>query len=160
MEEDGQPDGLPQHGEPAILQELLARPDIADMAGAAPSQAEALVVTLAVYLFGLVFPLSALGFAVINLRRGTTARILFTSAAISAGLTLAAGLAVWLWPAARPDRTMAQDWRGYLLVFLYAWTLLDFWRGALLTRARPRGLAAVAAICLVLIIAAFVLAAT
>lgn len=146
--------------DPSLLEGILADPRFAGVATAGPSEAEVFTVTLAVYLFGLVFPLAALGFALVNRRRVPGARALFTSAVISSGLTLAAGLAVWLWPAARPDRVMAEDWRGYALIFLYAWTLLDFWRGAVLTRARPRGPAAVAAACLFAVAAAFLLAAT
>lgn len=143
-----------------FLDDILADPRFADLATAGPSPTEVFVVTLAMYLFGLVFPLAAFGFALVNRRRVPEARILFTSAMISSGLTLAAGLAIWLLPATRPDRGVTLDWRGYALTFLYAWTLLDFWRGAMRTRARPRALAAVAAACLLALAAAFILAAT
>jgi hypothetical protein len=146
--------------ETGLLDDLLASPALAEMATAGPTQAEVVVVSAALSLFGLLFPFAVLAFAAINLRRGTSARVLFVSALVSSGLALAAGLAVWLVPAARPDRAIAQDWRGFVLVFLYAWVLLDFGRGARLTRLRPRLPAIVAVLCLGLLGAAFVLVAT
>jgi hypothetical protein len=139
------------------LQDLLSQPA---MAAAAPSQVEVVVVSAAIYLFGLVFPLAVFVFSAINLRRGSEARVLFVSAMISSGVALLSGLLIWLLPAARPQPSAAQDWRGFALVFVYAWALLDFWRGARLTRARPRGPAAVAALCLVAVAFGVTLAAT
>jgi hypothetical protein len=132
----------------ARLDELLADPRFADLAAAGPSAAEVFVVTFAVYLFGLVFPLAALAFAAANLRTGAGARPLFLSAAVSSTLALVAGIAVWLLPVARPGHALAQDWRSVALMFLYAWALLDFWRGARLTGARPRVPALIAGFCL------------
>jgi hypothetical protein len=146
--------------ETGLLDDMLSDPAFADIAAAGPSQAEVVVVSAALYLFGLLFPLAVFVFAAINLRRGASARFLFSSALISSGLALAAGLAVWLWPAARPDRAVAQDWRGFVLVFLYAWVLLDFGRGARLTGLRPRGPGLVAGGCLALLGLAFVFVAT
>ena len=163
-----EPEAGPAHAEPerpanrdaGLPDALLSDPALAEMATAGPTQAEVMVVSAALSLFGLLFPLAVLAFAAINLRRGTSARVLFVSALVSSGLALAAGLAVWLVPAARPDRAIAQDWRGFLLVFVYAWVLLDFGRGARLTGLRPRLPAGVAALCLGLLGAAFVVVAT
>jgi hypothetical protein len=157
MEPDANPEA-PLLREPRVLEELMSGPGVTAMA--APSQAEVLAVSVALLLAGLVFPVAAFVFAAINMRRGSEARLLFTSALLSSGLSLIAGLMVTSLPGAFLGHTLAADWRSFLLIFLYAWALLDFWRGARETGARPRGPAAVAGTCLVAAVVAAVLVAT
>jgi hypothetical protein len=155
------PDANPEAAllrERQLLEELMSGPGFNAMA--APSQAEVLAVSVALLLAGLVFPVAAFVFAAINMRRGSEARLLFTSALLSSGLSLIAGLMVTFLPGAFPGRTLAGDWGSFLLIFLYAWALLDFWRGARETGARPRGPATVAGICLAAAVVAAVLVAT
>ncbi|NKX45883.1 hypothetical protein [Roseicyclus persicicus] len=121
---------------------------------------EALVVATALPLAALLFPLAALVFAAVNLRRGTPARVLFGSALVSSALALVAGLVLTLLPGLRPEEAAGQDWQGYAITFVYAWALLDFWRGARLTGARPRAPALVAAVALAAVALVFVLVAT
>ena len=157
MEPDANPEAPPLR-EPRLLEELMSDPGLAAMA--APSQAEVLAVSVALLLAGLVFPVAAFVFAAINMRRGSEARLLFASALLSSGLSLFAGLFVTFLPGVFLGPSMAADWRGFLLIFLYAWALLDFWRGARETGARPRGPASVAGICLAAAVVAAVLLAT
>lgn len=135
-----------------LVESLLSRPGL----GTAPGQVEIAALAAALLLAGLVFPMAALLFAAANLQHGGRPAPLFASALVSSGLALLLGLAASFLPGA----LLVPDWRGFLLVFVYAWALLDFWRGARLSSARPRLPAAAAALGLAAAILAAVLVAT
>jgi hypothetical protein len=160
MEPDAQLEWLLRGEPPWLAERLMSDPEFAAMLGRDPSQAEMLAVSLALLLAGFAFPAAAFVFAAANLRRGRQARPLFVSALLSSGLSLIAGVMVTFLPGARLDRTMAGDWRSFLLIFLYAWALLDFWRGARITGARPRAPAFAAGLCLAAATAAAIMVAT
>ena len=121
---------------------------------------EAFALAVLLPVAGLGFPLAALVFALANLRGGAEARILFGSAATSAALALMAGLALAVLPGLmRPEDAGGLHWQSYAIPFVYAWALLDFWRGARLTGARPRIPAIVAGVACVAVAAAFLILA-
>ncbi|QBX99756.1 hypothetical protein E2K80_02640 [Rhodophyticola sp. CCM32] len=97
-------------------------------------------------LFNLMLvlvPFLACVFAVLNLRVTPEQKAQFAFAVISSGLTgLTTSWVIYL-PRAVPATLRSENILEFTLVFLWAWTLLDFWRGTKATGWRPR-LAAIA----------------
>lgn len=97
-----------------------------------------LALSQALTLAIILIPVSALLFAALNLKSRSDNRVLFITATISAALTSLMMLTAFLAPRWVPDVLRVSDMLGFTIVFLYAWTLLDFWRGARRSGLRPR----------------------